>query len=154
MSNPSSRLINRLMLERAVEFHGHLGPYLVLGLLMGRLATGRYKFRKYFGTTVEIRGAERPPKSCLIDGIQFTSGCTYGKGNVTKAKGRKVTAIFRDPASGRELRISVRPELVKRLGCLRGQPDCDRFANELLAADPAELFEISSVGPARDGKAD
>ena len=145
---PSRRTpaVDRRTLKLAVEFHGHLGPYLVLGLMMGRIAVGKYGFRKYFGTQVEISGASKPPKSCLIDGIQLATGCTYGKANLKRVGGQAVSALFREVDSGRELRITLQPELVKRLARLPGRAEAHRPAVALLAEAPEHLFRVDLCG--------
>lgn len=60
------------------KFHGHLGPYVVVGYRMGALARekleGKLKAVCFSGTKV--------PLSCIIDGVQFSSSCTLGKGNI------------------------------------------------------------------------
>lgn len=61
------------------KFHGHLGPYVVVGYRMGALAMermpGKLKAVSFSGT--------KTPLSCIIDGVQFSSSCTMGKGNIS-----------------------------------------------------------------------
>jgi formylmethanofuran dehydrogenase subunit E len=61
------------------KFHGHLGPYVVIGYRMGALAreklSGKLKAVSFTGNA--------PPLSCIVDGVQFSSTCTMGKGNIT-----------------------------------------------------------------------
>ena len=61
------------------RFHGHLGPYVVIGYRMGSMARetldGKLRAVSYTGSTT--------PLSCIIDGVQFSSSCTMGKGNIT-----------------------------------------------------------------------
>ena len=38
-----------ISLKEAEKFHGHLGPWLVLGLLIGDAALKKLKAEKYFG---------------------------------------------------------------------------------------------------------
>ena len=61
------------------KFHGHLGPYVVVGYRMGMLArqklVGRLKAVSFTGT--------KTPLSCIIDGVQYSASCTMGKGNIT-----------------------------------------------------------------------
>ena len=72
-----------LLLER---FHGHLGPYVVLGYRMGRFAR-KFLGKNPFGLRAEVFTGSTPPISCLVDGIQVGSGCTLGKGNVSIKEG-------------------------------------------------------------------
>ncbi|MGD9014912.1 MAG: formylmethanofuran dehydrogenase subunit E family protein, partial [Candidatus Omnitrophota bacterium] len=68
----------RNTLNQAKRFHGHLGPYLILGILAGELAIKKLGCRKYFDLSVRVWGAQRKPKSCCIDGLQLSTGATYG----------------------------------------------------------------------------
>jgi len=68
-------------LEAAVRFHGHLGPWLALGLKAG-LRARRELGASPFELTAYVFCPARTPYSCFIDGVQVGSGCTLGKGNV------------------------------------------------------------------------
>ena len=69
------------LLEGAVKFHGHLGPFLILGLRAG-LSGIDYLGKDYFELSAKVETTLHPPHSCFIDGIQFSSGCTAGKFNL------------------------------------------------------------------------
>ena len=81
---------NRVTLKEAIKFHGHLGPYLVLGILAGESALKKLRCKKYFGLNVRVWETHKKPKSCLIDGLQLSTGATYGKGNINKLNGSKM----------------------------------------------------------------
>jgi len=63
-------------------FHGHLGPYVVLGFRMGKLALREMGAEGHFDISAEVYSVLSPPCSCIIDGIQLGSGCTLGKRNI------------------------------------------------------------------------
>jgi hypothetical protein len=65
------------------SFHGHLGPYVVLGYRMGRLALETTGSPGHFEISVVVHCTLKPPRSCLIDGVQLGSGCTLGKRNIS-----------------------------------------------------------------------
>src|SRR5271157_1580144 len=104
---------NRISLKEGVEFHGHLGPYLVLGILAGEAALKKLGAKKYFGLDVEIRGASKKPKSCLIDGLQLSTGATYGKGNIQKLNGTAIKMAFRNHINNKKLTIRLKDGIVK-----------------------------------------
>jgi len=121
------------LLGSAIRFHGHLGPYLVLGLRMGVVAKRILQPRRRHDLSVTIWTKQSPPESCMLDGIQISSGCTLGKGNLRVRKASQVQARFRKgsrvifmkptKATGKVLlRISRRtPENeVKKLGLSLG----------------------------------
>lgn len=127
-------------LKKAVDFHGHLGPYLVLGVLMGDVAIKKLKCRRHFGIRAQVKGADAKPKSCLIDGIQISTGCTYGKGNIRKIKGDKIQAIFCDLKKNKKLKVSLRQDLLKKLDNLDGHRESEIFAKKLLKYSAMQLF--------------
>ena len=139
MKNHNSKLKN---LKMAVDFHGHLGPYLVLGMCMGDLAIKKLACRRHFGIMAEVYGAAKKPKSCLIDGIQVSAGCTYGKGNIHKQNGKIIRVVFKNLVSKRKLRISLKKELIQQLDSLKGHHDSEVFAKKIANTEYSKLFEI------------
>ncbi|HEY3282223.1 MAG TPA: formylmethanofuran dehydrogenase subunit E family protein [Armatimonadota bacterium] len=69
-------------MEKARAFHGHLGPWLVLGLRIGQEAVEAVGARRYFGLALEVHVPPQPPPSCILDGLQLSTGCTFGKRNI------------------------------------------------------------------------
>jgi pyrimidine-specific ribonucleoside hydrolase len=64
------------------EIHGHLGIYSIVGAKMG------LKAREYFSVGVDqlqviSYAGNRPPLSCLNDGLQISTGATLGQGTIT-----------------------------------------------------------------------
>jgi inosine-uridine nucleoside N-ribohydrolase/formylmethanofuran dehydrogenase subunit E len=129
-------------------FHGHLGPYVVLGYRMGMLALKRTASTGHFGISAEVHSILEPPPSCLIDGVQLGSGCTLGKRNITvRETDGPAYALFMS-TGGITIRIALRaavPALVTRLVDERGVEAAGR---EMLEMDPKKLFEIEIVKPA------
>jgi formylmethanofuran dehydrogenase subunit E len=132
-----------ISLKKAAEFHGHLGPYLVLGLLSGGLAVRKLKAKKYFGLKIKAWGATQKPKSCLIDGLQLSTGATYGKGNIEKAKGKKIVILFSNLKNKKNIEVSLKEEFVRKLDSLKGHRDCEEFAKVLYRMDPAKIFNLT-----------
>ena len=64
-------------MQELTKFHGHLGPYIVLGYRMGRYARIFFSGSKEISAVVHC--SDSPPESCLADGIQIGSGCTFGR---------------------------------------------------------------------------
>jgi len=98
------------MIERGVELHGHLGPYLVAGIRMGLLALELLQSPGYFGLSAVSEAGRKPPRSCLSDGIQIGSGCTAGKGNLEINDVGRAQVHFRND-QGKSLSVSLRPEV-------------------------------------------
>jgi len=135
-------MLNKTKIKEAIAFHGHLGPYLILGLLAGEYALKKLGCRKHFGIEVEARGADKKPKSCLIDGLQLSTGATFGKGNIRKVKARGITVLFSSRESKKKIILSLKKELINRLKGLKGHHDSEACALELSKRKPAELFNL------------
>jgi len=83
------------LLESGVDFHGHLGPYLVLGLRMGRHAVRKLRPKRLHEMTATVWTSNMPPQSCVLDGVQVSSGCTFGKRNIRVRESKHTRAEFR-----------------------------------------------------------
>jgi len=86
------------------RFHGHLGVYVTLGLRMG--AIGKRRFGHYKGLHATVRSNPEPPMRCVLDGVQFSSGCTMGKGNIAFEAASEPAVLFEK--EGHRLRVSLR----------------------------------------------
>ncbi len=89
-----SRYLSRNLLKSATSFHGHLGPYLVLGLRMGLVAVRTLRPHGHRELSATIWTKRSPPNSCLLDGVQISSGCTLGKGNLRVKNASQLRARF------------------------------------------------------------
>lgn len=109
---------------------------------MGDLAIKKLKCRRHFGLKTTVKGATERPKSCLIDGLQLSTGCTYGKGNINKVKANKITVVFKNCDNNKKAIFSLRKDLIKRLDNLEGHRDSEIFAKGLLKIKPLNLFNL------------
>ena len=102
------------MVNQGIKLHGHAGPYLNLGIKMGLLALEILKAKGYFDLSVEAELEYRRPMSCFVDGLQISTGCTMGKGNIrVKNQPGKINALF--TTENKNLRITLKPEIVESL---------------------------------------
>lgn len=131
-------------LKEAARFHGHLGPYLILGILAGEFALKKLGCPKYFGLKVVVSGAGKKPKSCLADGLQLSTGATYGKGNIRKINGNKIQIFFRALKSNKALNLTLKSGLIQKLEGLKTHRDSEHFAKILAGATPGKLFNLKS----------
>ncbi len=131
----------RITLKESVRFHGHLGPYLILGILMGEYALKNLRAKKYSGLEVKIKGADKKPKSCIVDGLQLSTGATLGKGNICKLNGKDIRVIFYNVNSRKNIMLSLKPELKIRLAKLKSHQDSEILAKKLYKTkDYVKLF--------------
>ncbi len=52
---------------------------------------------------------------CFGDGIQFTTGCTFGKGNIEKSGEGKFAVTLIDKKSNRAVRVAYKPTLQPKI---------------------------------------
>jgi formylmethanofuran dehydrogenase subunit E len=136
----AARALDEEPLALVERFHGHLGPYVVLGYRSGRLARDRLGVTA-FKLEAEVFTEPRPPMSCFLDGVQLGSGCTMGKGNIAlRAEGR-VEARF-STRDGRALRVRVVPGVLERFSPGMDEEALARLSGDLMAAPDEELFEL------------
>jgi len=72
-------------LVNVARFHGHLGPWLTVGALVGQDALKRLETRGQWLIEVVCYlppDKQRPAPSCMLDGLQVTTGATMGKCNL------------------------------------------------------------------------
>ena len=98
-------------LEALKAFHGHLGVYVTLGFRMGEI--GKRRLGAYKGLSAAVYTRAQPPMLCVVDGVQFSSGCTMGKGNIRVVSGENPEVAFLK--EGRTLRIVLRAGLRERI---------------------------------------
>lgn len=129
------------IMSAAKDFHGHLGPFLVLGMRMGVSALRELNLKRGDERLrVVARLSCRPPISCILDGLQLSSGCTLGNARLTVVESDRVSVGFFAQGGG-ALEIEVRPSLIEEL--LRGAPEeREGLAYKVAEMPEEELFTI------------
>jgi inosine-uridine nucleoside N-ribohydrolase len=121
-------------------FHGHLGPYVVIGYRMGELALDRLQSGGHFGISAEVHTPLDPPCSCLIDGVQIGSGCTMGKGNIKVDEAPEPAwATFTD-SGGEKVTIRLKKEIPALVGDLVDSKGVEAAGHAFLAMPRDSLF--------------
>ncbi|MDF2955615.1 MAG: Formylmethanofuran dehydrogenase subunit E [Candidatus Alkanophagales archaeon MCA70_species_2] len=128
------------LVKRAVEFHGHLGPFLVLGLKMGLFALERLGAAKY-ELSVVVETDSKPPASCIIDGIQVSTGCTVGRGNL-KVKWCEGTPKIVFKKDSKLLGIKVKKEALREIRAKMKREGGEAVAKDVLFKDEKQLFDF------------
>lgn len=108
---------DRDMLQKTLEFHGHRCWASVAGLRAGLAALRELGVTRSGGhqlhAIVEI--GEDHGAMCFADGVQYATGCTLGKGNVSKEPLGKLAVTLVEKKTNRALRVSYKPTLQKRI---------------------------------------
>ncbi|MFH1689949.1 MAG: formylmethanofuran dehydrogenase subunit E family protein [Candidatus Eisenbacteria bacterium] len=130
-------------LRDAARFHTHLGPYLVVGLRMGRVVT-RELGNEPFSYKMRAHTGRVPPYSCSVDGMQLSTPCTTGNGciEVTDDRRMALEAI----GEGVVLTVTLRREVFDSIENDCSEDDQLRFALWIWEMPDDELFTISREG--------
>ena len=98
------------------EFHGHKCPFMPLGYRLGVFALKAMELdrAKDHDFWVISEMGVRHPQTCLIDGLQAATGCTYGKGLIRRRHFGKYGVLLSHPQKG-ACRISIKPEFIETL---------------------------------------
>lgn len=96
------------ILKRAVDFHGHLCPDLVIGYRISQHALQYLCWEMFSPASLRIVVENT---TSAVDAVQRLTGCTLGNGRLqTHDYGRHIYSfIFQD---NQALRISIRPEMI------------------------------------------
>jgi formylmethanofuran dehydrogenase subunit E len=95
--------VSRADIDKAIEFHGHSCPGLVIGIRAAELALQRLD-RPAPTDMLAITETDM----CGVDAVQVLTGCTYGKGNLIHRDLGKMAFSFYDRRSGRGLRVVLK----------------------------------------------
>ena len=115
--DPKQKLSPELisLLENAKDFHGHLGPFLVIGVRMGLI--GLRKIGKFTHGQLGIE-ASMPihvPFSCIIDGLQFTTQCTIGNQKLSIKDSNSIQTTFKRENDKKEVKIALNKSTFDKL---------------------------------------
>lgn len=136
-------LLERELIEKTIDFHGHHCPGLTIGIRAAELARER----------LDIHLSSAPlcvteTDMCGVDAIQFLTGCSFGKGNLVHKDFGKSAFTFFNRDSGKGFRALFNNTFAK------DETDRDKRIQKLIEADLEELFttekiETPPVRPAR-----
>jgi formylmethanofuran dehydrogenase subunit E len=105
------------VLEAGIAFHGHKCWAMPTGLRAGLAALRALGVQrtgaKALHAVVEIGNYHGA--MCFGDGVQVTTGCTFGKGNIAKAGYGKLGVTLIDKQRGRAVRVAFRPTLMPQI---------------------------------------
>jgi formylmethanofuran dehydrogenase subunit E len=128
------------ILKKIEQFHGHVGPYVIIGYKMGLLAKEKLGSDPFSKKVVVCTGTN-PPLSCIIDGIQISSGCTYGKGNLSVKNDFIAKAKF-STNDGKCIQIILKPTVKKDIDLNVNKENMISYSEMMFEKSDKELFEI------------
>ena len=119
-------------------FHGHLGPYIVVGYRIGRYVRDCF-CDDPFRMKAMVFCSGTTPESCLADGVQLGSGCTLGKRSIELIPSDAIRCDFE--ADGRKISISLLPFPVPERDD-DYEAAIEKMAERMYYLPDDELFEI------------
>ncbi len=95
-------------LDFGLKFHGHKCPAMPLGLKMASIAMNALNVsHAHAGELFAIAElGEHHCATCIIDGVQVLTGCTYGKGNITRSMKGKFGLILINQKTNRGVKVT------------------------------------------------
>jgi formylmethanofuran dehydrogenase subunit E len=139
VKEPKHREMDKELEDRATEFHGHDGPFMIIGLRLGIPALKLLGCRGWFDLECEVRLNWSPPDSCVIDGVQGSTGCTMGKKNISVVEQQGIEVFFKSKINS--LKITLKPHILDRIR-LELEEDNVIILNSELTAEESELFDF------------
>jgi formylmethanofuran dehydrogenase subunit E len=108
---------DKQILFDALRFHGHKCWASVVGVRAGIAALRTLEVKRAGGTQLYaiIETGEDHSGMCFGDGVQYTTGCTFGKGNIRKQPYGKLAFTLIDKNTNRAVRVSYKPTLRKQI---------------------------------------
>jgi len=103
------------LLNKAADFHGHLGPFLVLGVRMGLIGVRELEAKENEEKLrVTVMSKYSVPFSCVIDGIQVATKCTIGNKKLRVKNSSEIAAKF-ELQNGEQVTVKVNPATFNKL---------------------------------------
>lgn len=128
-------------LKKAVDFHGHICPGLMIGYRAAKAGLARLEGQR---SEDEELIAIVENDSCSVDGIQSLTGATFGKGNLFYKDHGKQVFTLATRANKKGVRLSFRGDRLKSK-MAEGQTDRNAFIEILNSAPDEDIFDITDV---------
>ena len=107
-------------LANVVQFHGHLGPFVVAGARMGMIGLRAVEAKGYFDVEVTYEGPlAKPPQSCFLDGVQVATGATLGKRTIQWLQADRLTMRIKNTQTGKIAVLRPTPALLELLASFK-----------------------------------
>ncbi len=134
------RVDKRLSLEDAAAFHGHKGPFLILGYRAGIYAVELLKPKTEFDLEAVLGMPLKTPYTCIVDGFQCATKCTVGKGNIRLMHNSSVSIFVKNRKTNKSVRMVLRDKYASLFNSI----DLEEAINMAEKTEIGNLFEIIS----------
>jgi len=108
---------DKQILLETLKFHGHRCWASVAGVRAGLAALRVLGVKRSGGRQLHafIEIGEDHGGMCFGDGVQYSTGCTLGKGNMEKTPYGKLAVTLIERTTNRAVRVSYKPTLAKQI---------------------------------------
>ena len=125
--------------EPAVQFHGHLGPWLVAGVRIGTAGLRTAGADGYFDVDVNVEGPlALPPQACFLDGLQVATGATLGKRNLKWVEAPRLAVRVKNVHTGKTVVVRPTSAMMEWIASAKGSPLSPANPNRAAAAPNKE----------------
>ena len=109
--------VTKEILPDALTFHGHKCWASTAGVRIGLAAMDALAVERSGAKSLHaiVEYGDHHGAMCFGDGIQYTTGCTFGKGNVSKDPKGKLAVTLVDKAHNKAVRVAYKPALQKQI---------------------------------------
>jgi formylmethanofuran dehydrogenase subunit E len=135
-----------LMIDNARKLHGHLGPFLVIGVRMGMIAKKALNVADDQCTSLEanVKVPLFPPFSCLLDGIQTSTTCTVGNQRLAIENSEEICVSFAKQNAAGTVKITLTPKIAEELKRkLSEDALTEEFALKIARLPENQVFNIA-----------
>jgi len=131
-----------LTVEEAVRFHGHRGPFLILGYRAGKIAMKNLGAKLSIDFLRKLRAIVycpmRIPYTCFIDGVQCSTGCTIGKLNLNIIEKDRIVLRLEDKERGKSVEVCVNNDILPKILTM----EMEEASEWVLKTDIKEIFKV------------
>ena len=136
----------KTLIEKAAEFHGHLGSFLAIGVRMGLIGMERIGEPRWGMMRITVSLPMRVPFSCVVDGLQFSTKCTIGNQKLSLKNSTKIQATFDRRDDGRIIvllnKSTFQKLKTKLLGEMLSDEEVRKLAIEVASMPEHRLFKV------------
>jgi len=135
-----------LAIDNAQKLHGHLGPFLVIGVRMGMIAKKILSVSDNQCTFLKanVKVPLYPPFSCLLDGIQASTSCTVGNQRLTIENSEEICVDFARQNAVGTVKITLNSRLAEELKKkLSEDALTEEFALKIARLPENQVFNIA-----------
>ena len=98
------------LLYSALNMHGHICGGMPLGFMAGKTALKALGSEREsnMDKMVIVFSGERHAAGCFADGVQFATGCTFGKGLMKKEPKGKFSFMLIDKVNEKAVQVTIK----------------------------------------------